>query len=275
MNPNPHRREMWLPAARVPPPCEGEPPGAAGTRRIRTRHLSTAAPRRRHTAGAQEDTWRGWPGRSPSSRAGGSGIGEATALALAREGARVAVVGRRAEPLEALVDTLDSEGRTAFALPADVTDPDAAEGLVAEVRERWGRVDVLVNSAGINVPRRDLASLSVADWDAVLRVNLTGTFLVTHAVLPIMREQRSGTIVNVSSIAGYRAMALTGPAYNAAKAGVNAFTESINLADRRHGIRACAVCPGRWRRPSSSCGRSHPRPRRGRRCSSPRISPRP
>ena len=175
---------------------------------------------------------------------GGSGIGEATALALAREGAAVAVVGRRAEPLESLVATLDAEGRTAFAVPGDVTDPDAVADLVGQVRERWGRIDVLVNSAGANVPRRDLASLSVSDWDAVLRVNLTGTFLVTHAVLPIMREQRSGTVVNVSSIAGYRAMALTGPAYNAAKAGVNAFTESINLADRRHGIRACAVCPG-------------------------------
>ena len=175
---------------------------------------------------------------------GGSGIGEATALALAREGAAVAVVGRRSEPLESVVAALDAEGRTAFAVPGDVSDPDAVEGLVGQVRDRWGRIDVLVNSAGINVPRRDLASLSLADWDAVLRVNLTGTFLVTRAVLPIMREQRSGTVVNVSSIAGYRAMALTGPAYNAAKAGVNAFTESINLADRRHGIRASAVCPG-------------------------------
>jgi NADP-dependent 3-hydroxy acid dehydrogenase YdfG len=175
---------------------------------------------------------------------GGSGIGQATAVALAREGARVVVVGRRAEQLDALVDELTAEGRTALAVPGDVTDPDTAQRLVAEVRARWGRVDVLVNSAGINVPHRDLARLSVADWDAVLRVNLTGTFLVTHAVLPLMREQRSGTVVNVSSIAGYRAMALTGPAYNAAKAGVNAFTESINLADRRHGIRACAVCPG-------------------------------
>jgi NADP-dependent 3-hydroxy acid dehydrogenase YdfG len=175
---------------------------------------------------------------------GGSGIGEATAVALAREGARVAVVGRRAEQLDALVDELTAEGRTALAVPGDVTDPDTAQRLVAEVRARWGRVDVLVNSAGTNVPHRDLTRLSVADWDAVLRVNLTGTFLVTHAVLPLMREQRSGTVVNVSSIAGYRAMALTGPAYNAAKAGVNAFTESINLADRRHGIRACAVCPG-------------------------------
>lgn len=175
---------------------------------------------------------------------GGSGIGGATAAALAREGAKVAVVGRRAGPLEHLARALAEEGHTARAVAADVADPDAVERLVSDVTARWGRVDVLVNSAGVNVPRRDLASVSVADWDAVLRINLTGTFLVTHAVLPLMREQGSGTVVNVSSIAGYRPMALTGPAYNAAKAGVNAFTESINLAERRHGIRACAVCPG-------------------------------
>lgn len=175
---------------------------------------------------------------------GGSGIGEATAVALAGEGASVAIVGRRAGPLEDLARQLRDEGRTAHALAADVADPQAVERVVGDVRERWGRVDVLVNSAGINVPRRDLASVSLADWDAVLRINLTGTFLMTNAVLPVMREQRSGTVVNVSSIAGYRPMALTGPAYNAAKAGVNAFTESVNLAERRHGIRACAVCPG-------------------------------
>jgi NAD(P)-dependent dehydrogenase (short-subunit alcohol dehydrogenase family) len=175
---------------------------------------------------------------------GGTGMGQAAAAALARAGARVAVVGRRPEPLDEVVGGLTAEGRTAVALPGDVSDPGAVQGLVAEVVDRWGGVDVLVNSAGINVPRRDLASVSVADWNAVLQINLTGTFLMTQAVLPIMREQRSGTVINVSSIAGYRAMALTGPAYNAAKAGVNAFTESINLADRRHGIRACAICPG-------------------------------
>ena len=175
---------------------------------------------------------------------GGSGIGQATATALARAGAAVAVVGRRREPLDEVVEGLTAEGRTAEALPGDVTDPAAAEDVVAHVVDRWGRLDVLVNSAGTNVPERDLKSLSVADWHAIVQSNLTGTFLVTRAALPIMREQRSGTVVNVSSIAGYRAMELTGPAYNAAKAGVNAFTESINLADRRHGIRACAVCPG-------------------------------
>jgi NADP-dependent 3-hydroxy acid dehydrogenase YdfG len=175
---------------------------------------------------------------------GGTGIGAATAAALADEGAVVVVVGRRAEPLEDVVDTLTAAGRTADALACDVTDADAVSRLSAEVVERWGRVDVLVNSAGHNVPRRDLASLSVADWNAVVQSNLTGTFLVTHAVLPLMREQRSGTVVNVSSIAGWRPMTLTGPAYNAAKAGVNALTESINAVDRRYGIRACSICPG-------------------------------
>lgn len=175
---------------------------------------------------------------------GGSGIGAAAAGALARAGAAVAVVGRRSEPLEGVVSALSADGATAVALPADVTDADAVTALVAEVVARFGRVDVLVNSAGTNVPRRSMESQTVADWNAVLQANLTGTFLVTHAVLPIMRQQRSGTVVNVSSIAGHRAMELTGPAYNAAKAGVNAFTESINLADRRNGIRACAICPG-------------------------------
>jgi NAD(P)-dependent dehydrogenase (short-subunit alcohol dehydrogenase family) len=175
---------------------------------------------------------------------GGTGVGAAAAAALAGEGAAVAVVGRREEPLRDFAAAMSAAGRTAWALPCDVTDPDAAAELATRVVDRWGRIDVLVNSAGINVPERDLASVSVDDWEAVLRINLTGTFLATNAVLPVMRRQRSGTIVNVSSIAGYRPMALTGPAYNAAKAGVNAFTESINLADRRHGIRACAVCPG-------------------------------
>jgi NAD(P)-dependent dehydrogenase (short-subunit alcohol dehydrogenase family) len=174
----------------------------------------------------------------------GSGIGRATAVALAREGARVAVVGRRKEPLEETLAALAADPDASLAVPADVTDADAGEQVVQEVLHRYGRVDLLVNNAGLNVARRDLAALSVADWHAVLQVNLTGTFLMTHAVLPVMREQGSGTIVNVSSIAGLRARGFTGPAYNAAKAGVNSLTESLNLAERRNGIRACAVCPG-------------------------------
>ena len=171
----------------------------------------------------------------------GSGIGLATATAFAREGCRVALVGRRPEPLQAAAYAL---GEHCVALPADVSDAEAVARVVDEVVVRWGRVDVLVNNAGLNVVQRSTEAVSAQDWATVLDVNLTGTFLVTRAVLPTMRAQGCGTVLNVSSYAGWRAMALTGPAYSAAKAGVNSFTESLNLTERRHGIRACAVCPG-------------------------------
>lgn len=174
----------------------------------------------------------------------GSGIGRATAIAFAREGCRVALVGRRSGPLRELADELEPAGAQCLALQADVTHPVGVQGVVDEVVQRWSRIDVLVNNAGLNVAARDMASVSAADWATVLDVNLTGTFLMTQAVLPAMRAQSSGTVLNVSSLAGHRAMALTGPAYSAAKAGVNSFTESLNLAERRHGVRACAVCPG-------------------------------
>jgi len=175
---------------------------------------------------------------------GGTGIGRATAVALAGRGCRVVVVGRRSGPLEETVADVTAAGGTATAATLDVTDADAVQRLVGEVTDRHGRLDLLVNNAGVNVARRSMATLSVADWHAIVQVNLTGTFLMTHAALPAMRAQHSGTVVNISSMAGYRASPLTGPAYNAAKAGVNSFTESINLAERANGIRACAICPG-------------------------------
>ena len=174
----------------------------------------------------------------------GSGIGRATAIAFAREGCRVGLVGRRREPLEAVAADLADDGETCLALSADVSDQAAVGQAVGQVLERWSRLDVLVNNAGLNVAKRDVASVSADDWATVLDVNLTGTFFLTQAVLPTMRARGAGTILNVSSIAGHRAMALTGPAYSAAKAGVNSFTESLNLTERVHGIRASAICPG-------------------------------
>ena len=174
----------------------------------------------------------------------GSGIGRAAALAFAQEGCRVALVGRRPEPLATVADELTAAGGECLAVPADVADPGAVRATAGRVLEQWGRVDVLVNNAGLNVAAREMGSVSAEDWATVLDVNLTGTFLKTQALLPTMRAQGSGTVLNVSSLAGYRAMALTGPAYSAAKAGVNSFTESLNLTERKHGIRACAVCPG-------------------------------
>ena len=171
----------------------------------------------------------------------GSGIGLATATAFAREGCRVGLVGRREGPLQ---DAVREIGDGCVALPADVSDPRAAQTVVDDVVARWGRLDVLVNNAGVNVPERSTATVSVQDWARVLDINLTGTFLMTRAALPTMRAQGSGTVLNVSSYAGWRAMPLTGPAYSAAKAGVNSFTETLNLTERQHGVRACAVCPG-------------------------------
>ncbi len=175
---------------------------------------------------------------------GGTGIGRATAVALAAEGCRVALVGRRPEPLQETVDELAAAGHISLALPADVADWSAAGDVVGRVVQDWGRIDVLINNAGLNVPRRDVLSVSAEDWTTVLEVNLTGTFLFTQATLPHMRAQGAGTVINVSSMAGHRASALTGPAYSAAKAGVISFTDSLNLTERAHGIRACAVCPG-------------------------------
>ena len=174
----------------------------------------------------------------------GSGIGRATAAAFSRRGCHVALVGRRQEPLDELARQLEQSEGEVLVAPADVTDRDAVEALVRRVAAAWGRIDVLVNNAGMNIRQRKVEEVSEQDWDSVLRVNLTGTFFMTQAVLPHMRRQRSGTVLNVSSMAGHRAFALSGPAYGAAKAGVISFTDSLNLTERAHGVRACAVCPG-------------------------------
>ena len=179
----------------------------------------------------------------------GTGIGRATATAFAREGCRVALVGRRPEPLAQVAEELQEDGAECLALPADVVNRAGVQEAVRCLLDRWGRLDVLVNNAGTNVPRRDMASVSAEDWATVLEVNLTGTFVMTQAALPTMRSQRGGTVINLSSMAGHRASTLTGPAYSAAKAGVNSFTESLNLSERRYGIRACAVCPGEFETP--------------------------
>ena len=174
----------------------------------------------------------------------GTGIGQAVAVMLAREGARVALNGRRVEPLEETAGLVARDGGETLVTPGDLTDVTAVDGVVQAVLARWGRLDVVVNNAGLNVPKRALGELDVADWQAVIQADLTAPFLLTRAALPAMREQRQGTIINISSMAGKRPSLLSGPAYGAAKAALNSFTESINLAERAHSIRACTVCPG-------------------------------
>ena len=174
----------------------------------------------------------------------GSGVGRAVALRFAAEGWRVALVGRRAEALSetaALGGRGGEGGMSAF--PCDVADPEAVAAMGAAVLAEFGTVDVLVNSAGINVPRRSLQVLSIQDWGQVLATNLHGAYYCVHAFLPGMRERRTGTIVNINSDVGKMARELSGAAYVASKFGLTGLTQQINAEERGNGVRACSIFP--------------------------------
>ncbi len=170
---------------------------------------------------------------------GGSGIGLAGGIELARAGAHVVISGRNRETLAAAESELRAAGR-GEAIALDVADKDE----VAKVAARIGRVDILVNSAGINSPKRNFHNVSLASWDEIVAVNLSGTFYCVNAVLPGMRSRNDGVIINIASWAGRYASTLTGPGYNATKHAVIALTESINMEEGKHGIRASSVLPG-------------------------------
>lgn len=171
-----------------------------------------------------------------------TGIGRAIAEGFVREGARVAMVGRRAAKLAEAAAGLPAA--QVVQLPCDVGVRQAVREMVGEVERQLGTVGILVNNAGTNTNPRSLAQLSDEDWDLTLATNLTGAFTCVRAVLPAMRRQGGGVILNISSIAGLRASKLAGSAYSAAKHGVMALTHVINEEEREHHIRACAICPG-------------------------------
>jgi NADP-dependent 3-hydroxy acid dehydrogenase YdfG len=173
----------------------------------------------------------------------GSGIGLAGARALAAAGATVILSGRRGEVLEHEAAAIRAAGGAAEAAPLDVSDAQAVERVAADVLARHGRIDVLVNSAGLNNPRRYWRDQTVASWDEVIHINLSGTFYCVRAVLPAMRAQKSGLVINVASWAGRHTMALVGAAYNGSKHAVVSLTETINMEECGNGIRACAICP--------------------------------
>ena len=171
----------------------------------------------------------------------GTGIGESAAVALARAGMAVVLSGRRREKLEQVAERI---GAGAEVEVLDVADKQAVSAVADTILARHGRLDVLVASAGINVLDRHWHQLSPEDWDKVIRVDLDGAFYCVRAVLPAMRAQQDGLIVNVSSWAGNHVSMLTGPAYTAAKHAMNAMNETINMEAGIDGVRACAVCPG-------------------------------
>ncbi|MDZ7728547.1 MAG: SDR family oxidoreductase [Dehalococcoidia bacterium] len=175
----------------------------------------------------------------------GTGIGWGAALELARAGATVVVSGRRMEPLEdGCAGHPERRAGTVAIKQLDVADRPAVYAVVEAIEQEYGRLDIVVNSAGINVQRRNWVNLDDDDWDRVVRINLDGAFYCCKAVLPLMRKQGGGLILNISSMAAKRVSTLTGPAYTSSKHAMNALTESINIENCIYGIRACAVCPG-------------------------------
>jgi len=174
----------------------------------------------------------------------GSGVGRAIALKLAQQGWRVAIIGRRAESLQ---ETIRLAGVNASRIThhvCDVGDPDAVstmgKRLLAELKE----VELLVNAAGTNAPRRALEVLSLEDYHAMIATNLNGAYYCVQAFLPQMRARRSGTIINIISDAGKLASPKAGPAYAMSKFGLAGLTQSINAEERANGIRACGIFPG-------------------------------
>ena len=171
-----------------------------------------------------------------------SGIGKATALALAAHGIRVAVAARRADRLEALVGRIQQAGGEALALSVDVTDEPQVQAMVRCTQEQWGRLDILVNSAGLML-LGPIAGAETEDWRRMISTNLLGLLYTTHAVLPLMKAQGNCHIVNISSVAGRTARAGSG-VYNATKWGVGAFSEALRQECFQDHIRVTLIEPG-------------------------------
>ncbi len=174
----------------------------------------------------------------------GSGIGQAGALALAEDGAIVVAAGRRRDALEDTAKKIAAAGGKAEIELLDVADAKAVQAAAAGILKRHGRVDILVNSAGLNVTKRHWDTVDAEAWDTVVGIDLGGAFYTTRAVLDAMRQRQDGLVINVSSWAGRYDSFLTGPAYNAAKHGLVAMTAHLNMAEGKNGIRACVICPG-------------------------------
>lgn len=174
---------------------------------------------------------------------GSRGIGRAVCLAFAREGARVVVVGRNKEICQKVVADIEAGGGAALAVRADVSSEADVAAMVSAAKKRFDRIDILVNNAGVNIPYKTVAELSLEEWNHVVGTNLTGPFLCSRAVVPVMMAQQYGKIINVSSIGGRQGAAGRTP-YRPTKAALINFTECLAAEVKRHGIDVTAICPG-------------------------------
>ena len=174
----------------------------------------------------------------------GSGIGKATALMFAKEGAKVVVAGRRAEPLKKVVDTIRSEGGAAIDHPTDVTDETQVKALVQTALSEYGKLDIAFANAGINPSRTNILETTEEAWHQTLNTNLTGVFLTCKYSLPALIENGGGSIIVTSSMVGMTGVKNRIP-YGASKGGVNQLVKCMAIDCAEFNVRVNAVCPGR------------------------------
>ena len=172
---------------------------------------------------------------------GGTGIGLGGAQALAADGWTVIISGRRKEVLDEAAATIKQGCEV---MPLDVGNVADVEKAAKAIVAKHGRIDLLVNSAGLNVPKRSWDDVTTEGWDKVVDINLNGVMYCMRAVLPAMRAQKDGGIINVASWAGRHVSKITGPAYTATKHAVLALTHSFNLDEYKNGLRATCLSPG-------------------------------
>lgn len=171
---------------------------------------------------------------------GGSGIGAAVAQTLAQDGWKVVISGRDAEKLQQV-----AKGSDQIVVQAvDVADRAAVETVHREIVDQYGPVQLLVNGAGVNVPKRTMADVIPEEWDRLMQINATGAFNCIYQVIPAMRRAKDGLIINISSTAGLRASPLGGIAYNASKFAMTAMGIGIGEEERSNGIRVTNIMPG-------------------------------
>jgi len=175
---------------------------------------------------------------------GGTGIGESAAEHLAADGWIVVISGRRQAELDRAVASITKKGGKAEAIALDVSNKAGVDKAAEQILAKHGRIDLLVNSAGVNVTKRSWADFELEGWEKVVDINLNGVLYCMRAVLPAMRKQKDGCIINVASWAGRHVSKMTGPAYTTTKHAVLALTHSFNMDECVNGLRACCLSPG-------------------------------
>lgn len=175
---------------------------------------------------------------------GGSGLGEAAAVVLAREGAKVAVTGRTEDEIKKVADAINKDGGEALAIVADISEPDSISQAVDQVVKQWGKLDILFANAGINGVWAPIEDLTVEEWQQTININLNGTFYTIKAAAPHLKKN-GGSVIITASVNGTRIFSNTGAtAYSCTKAAQVAMTKMLALELAKHRVRVNVICPG-------------------------------